>query len=610
MCVAAIHILGASHNEYMSSLMIRCLRFFSYFLLRILTLSRAQVNKSPNGTFVSWILIRLKIRFCTRKNDVLRIRCAFESNTKTYRNWINFSKRHKHRSVSPHRRAASFVISGWNQIMMRTIYLFSIFFRISMQRNRLLLWNRKIRKSAWMASHRLSVVPRAIHRRPCFGRKKVRKCSCFRTIRTDTFRWRIKAHCKFVAFRRRMLAILCAPHWVWPVRRRYVHFFRWHPLTIFRRQSYKSDRPIKRCRREVSQCCRVGQSECRRHAFAGTGTACRYKRDNDWLLCRVDHWKSTVSQSDHSPSWNHNGNSSSSSTCNQITIFSFADLQSADTGHYTCTASSESGETSWSASLTVSCLQRMAVLCCSRFFPFLLLLLLLSVHRVLKRKTFHFLHYDYEKLFQFILISICFGSHIHSAPHAQRCWHFRRITLYTAVSIDAWTYCLDIHIHFYSCDFLFGVARWQSELNLWFHFSDYALMQSSVSHKRTIRLALNLNFFLQSRGTHLCVAHKLLNCSRRPQHFPVSHCLSQQSMRGMFPQQIFVPLRTLSEERDILASPVHLFRSIFSSGVVKRTWNVTIVVSVAWKLDASRWSHGALHKTFEIMCSCVDSVMM
>lgn len=34
--------------------------------------------------------------------------------------------------------------------------------------------------------------------------------------------------------------------------------------------------------------------------------------------------------------------------------YPFADLQTSDTGLYTCTAQSESGETSWSASLTVS----------------------------------------------------------------------------------------------------------------------------------------------------------------------------------------------------------------------------------------------------------------
>lgn len=293
-----------------------------------------------------------------------------------------------------------------------------------------------------MASHRLSAVPRAIRRHQCSGRKKVRKCSCFRTIRTVTFTLRIKERSKYVAFRRRMLAILCVRHWVWPVRRQYVLFSKWHPSTIFRRQSYKSARPIKRCPREVSQCCRVVQLERRRHAFAGTRMACRCKRVIDWLLCRVDHWKSTVSQSDHSSCY----------SSNQIIIIfpsclPFADLQSADTGHYTCTASSESGETSWSASLTVSY--------CFGAARSSLLFFLLLVHRVLMRKTFHFLHYDYEKLFQFILISLR-----SLASLSCDCWIRmpRCITLFGTVSIDAWKCLVDIHIHFYFSFSSAGVA--------------------------------------------------------------------------------------------------------------------------------------------------------
>lgn len=111
-----------------------------------------------------------------------------------------------------------------------------------------------------------------------------------------------------------------------------------------------------------------------------------------------------------------------------------------DSGHYTCTASAESGETSWSASLTVRNmvhrLQGSAVI----FF------LSLLVHRVSKRKTFHFLHYDYEKLFQFILISMCFASQsVSSSTDWVRCWNFRRITLAESLRIDRsaevlWTY--------------------------------------------------------------------------------------------------------------------------------------------------------------------------
>lgn len=52
------------------------------------------------------------------------------------------------------------------------------------------------------------------------------------------------------------------------------------------------------------------------------------------------------------------------------------------------------------------------------------------------------------------------------------------------------------------------------------------MQSSSVSHKRTNQLALNLNFFIPSRGTHLFVAHKLskLKCSCRRQRFPAARC--------------------------------------------------------------------------------------
>lgn len=42
---------------------------------------------------------------------------------------------------------------------------------------------------------------------------------------------------------------------------------------------------------------------------------------------------------------------------------SLSDLQASDTGHYTCTSSSESGETSWSASLSVSLSFRTVLFC-------------------------------------------------------------------------------------------------------------------------------------------------------------------------------------------------------------------------------------------------------
>lgn len=250
--------------------------------------------------------------------------------------------------------------------MMRTIYLFLVFNSFFQQPNRISLWSRKIRKSVWMASHRSSAVLRATRHHPCSGRKKVRKCSCFRTTRTVTFTWRVKERCKFVAFRRRTPAILCARHWVWLVRRRYVLSFKWHPSTIFRRQSYKSARPIKRCPREVSRCCRVVRLERRRHAFAGTRTACRCRRDIDWLLCRVDHWKSTVS---HSGSDDSRWCSSSSCSGNQIIIFAVFLVSRFTIGRYgTLYVHSIVGE--WRNIVVSIAYGKLLPWCSRRFFPF------------------------------------------------------------------------------------------------------------------------------------------------------------------------------------------------------------------------------------------------
>lgn len=286
--------------------------------------------------------------------------------------------------------------------MMRTIYLFSNF--SFHQHNRVSLWSRKIRKLVWMVLHRLSVGLRAIRRHRYFGRKKVLKCLCFPTIRTDTFTWPIKERCKFVAFRKKTLDILCARLWVWPARRRYVHFFKWHRSMIFRRQSYKSDRRIKRCPWEVSRCCRVAQSAHHRHAFAGTKTECLCKQDNDWLLCRVDHWKSIVSTSDHAlmPSWSSSSSQLQSNTNFLVYFFSssyrFDGLRFGTLHlHRKC----------WKwRDFVVGIPNGTWCMDCRALQSFFSLL----VHRVSKRKTFHFLHYDYEKLFQFILISMCFAS--------------------------------------------------------------------------------------------------------------------------------------------------------------------------------------------------------
>lgn len=304
--------------------------------------------------------------------------------------------------------------------------------------------------------------------------------------------------------------------------------------------------------------------------------------------------------------------SSDSSSTNQIAIFSFADLQSADTGHYTCTASSESGETSWSASLTVSCVAangstRLTAVVSTFFF----LSRSLPVHRVRKRKTFHFLHYDYEKLFQFILISMWLASSCergavgivddddnasHTLPrllyrstHGKHLDSHRLTESFFFISVDSWCW---------------GRSRWQSEQNLWFHFSDYiewdALMQS-VSHKRTIQLALNLNIFFtaQSRGTHLFVAQNSKHTNVRLRRYPVFWLpVVCRNIRCaiciflIFTQQIFVPRRTLTQPRFV--GP--FISNRFSLGDGRRCyfWDGIRQLWFQWlgnRVRSFRWSH-------------------